>query len=150
LISGNGSNLQALIDGTRDASQSICADVVLVISNRSKAYGIQRAESAGIPFKVVLKSHYEDASGFETEIDRLLDEAKIDIVCLAGFMRVLSPKFVSKWRGHLLNIHPSLLPKYPGLNVQQQCLDAKDTESGCTVHFVDVSIFSLCIFIVLI
>lgn len=87
----------------------------------------------------MLKSQYENIQEFENAITKRLEAAKVDIICLAGFMRILSSKFVNRWQGRLINIHPSLLPKHPGMHAQQQALDSKDTETGCTVHFVDVS-----------
>lgn len=143
LISGNGSNLQALIDATRDSAFGCNADVVLVLSNKADAYGLQRAEAAGIPHKAVshlaFKGTADARAAFDAELTKELERARVDIVCLAGFMRILSKEFVGRWKGRLINIHPSLLPKYPGLHAQKQALDAvpRDNESGCTVHFVD-------------
>lgn len=86
---------------------------------------------------------YKDNLEYENEITKQLENAKVDIICLAGFMKILSPGFVSRWKGKLINIHPSLLPKYPGMHAQKQALDAKDTVTGCTIHFVDVSFNSI-------
>lgn len=135
LISGSGTNLQALIDTTRNSNYGIGADIVLVISNRSAAFGLQRAKNAGIP--AVFISAKKFGINYDMEISRYLEEYQIDIICLAGYMKILTANFVKKWIGKLINIHPSLLPKHPGLNVQQRALDAGDKESGCTVHFVD-------------
>ncbi|XP_067621275.1 trifunctional purine biosynthetic protein adenosine-3 [Eurosta solidaginis] len=137
LISGNGSNLQALIDACRDTSQGVHADVVLVISNKPDVMGIERAQKVGIPAFVVSHKLYAKREDFDAEVSRILMEYKVDLVCLAGFMRILSEKFVRQWKGRLVNIHPSLLPKHPGLKVQRKALEAGDKESGCTVHFVD-------------
>ncbi|XP_004527202.1 trifunctional purine biosynthetic protein adenosine-3 [Ceratitis capitata] len=137
LISGTGSNLQALIDASRDTSQGLHADIVLVISNKAGVLGLERAQKAGIPTVVVSHKQYAKREDFDAEMSRKLLEHKVDLVCLAGFMRVLSEQFVRQWKGRLVNIHPSLLPKHPGLKVQQKALDAGDKESGCTVHFVD-------------
>ncbi|KAM3962620.1 trifunctional purine biosynthetic protein adenosine-3 Gart [Aphomia sociella] len=137
LVSGNGSNLQALLDATKDPSQCMCAEVALVISNKKNAFALKRAEKAGIPSLVFNCTKYESREEFDRAISAALESHKIDIVCLAGYMRILSSEFVKKWKGRLLNIHPSLLPRHPGLQAQQQCLDAGDCESGCTVHFVD-------------
>lgn len=143
LISGNGSNLQALIDATRDTSSGANAEIVLVLSNKSDAFGLQRAEKAGIPNKTISHLEFKSSANPREEFDRALtaelERHQVDIVCLAGFMRILSTQFVRRWRGKLINIHPSLLPKYPGLHAQKQALDAKprDAVSGCTVHFVD-------------
>uniref|UniRef100_P00967 Trifunctional purine biosynthetic protein adenosine-3 n=2 Tax=Drosophila melanogaster TaxID=7227 RepID=PUR2_DROME len=137
LISGTGSNLQALIDATRDSAQGIHADVVLVISNKPGVLGLQRATQAGIPSLVISHKDFASREVYDAELTRNLKAARVDLICLAGFMRVLSAPFVREWRGRLVNIHPSLLPKYPGLHVQKQALEAGEKESGCTVHFVD-------------
>nr|XP_049694163.1 trifunctional purine biosynthetic protein adenosine-3 isoform X1 [Helicoverpa armigera] len=137
LVSGNGSNLQALLDTTREAAQCMCADINLVISNKKDAYALQRAQKAGVPSLVFNHKDYASREDFDRAVSEALEAHKIDIVCLAGYMRILSAEFVKKWHGRLLNIHPSLLPRHPGLNAQKQCLDAGDKESGCTVHFVD-------------
>lgn len=137
LVSGNGSNLQALIDTTRDISQCMCADISLVISNKRDAYALKRAEKAGIPSLVFNHKDYGSREEFDRAVSEALESNKIDIVCLAGYMRILSSEFVKKWHGRLLNIHPSLLPRHPGLDAQKQCLEAGDRESGCTIHFVD-------------
>ncbi|KAH8400611.1 hypothetical protein KR222_008374 [Zaprionus bogoriensis] len=137
LISGNGSNLQALIDASRDSAQALHADIVLVISNKPDVLGLKRAASAGIPSLVISHRDFSSREEYDAELTRHLVAARVDLVCLAGFMRVLSAPFVRHWQGRLINIHPSLLPKYPGLHVQQQALDAGEKVSGCTVHFVD-------------
>ncbi|KAH9634363.1 hypothetical protein HF086_010843 [Spodoptera exigua] len=137
LVSGNGSNLQALLDTTREAAQCMCADICLVVSNKKDAYALQRAEKAGVPSLVFNHKDYASREEFDRAVSEALEAHKVDIVCLAGYMRILSGEFVKKWHGRLLNIHPSLLPRHPGLNAQKQCLDAGDKESGCTVHFVD-------------
>ncbi|KAM8715736.1 hypothetical protein ACLKA7_002737 [Drosophila subpalustris] len=137
LISGTGSNLQALINAVRDSSQAVHAEIVLVISNKKDVLGLERASKAGIPSLVVSHRDFASREDYDTELTRHLEAARVDLICLAGFMRVLSVPFVRHWRGRLINIHPSLLPKYPGLHVQQQALDAGEKESGCTVHFVD-------------
>uniref|UniRef100_A0A0K8VAP6 Trifunctional purine biosynthetic protein adenosine-3 n=4 Tax=Bactrocera latifrons TaxID=174628 RepID=A0A0K8VAP6_BACLA len=137
LISGTGSNLQALIDACRDTSQGVLADIVLVISNKAGVLGLERAEKAGIASVVISHTEYAKREDFDAEMTKKLLEHNVDLVCLAGFMRVLSEQFVRQWKGRLVNIHPSLLPKHPGLKVQQKALDAGDKESGCTVHFVD-------------
>lgn len=137
LISGSGSNLQALIDATRTTIMGIGAEIVFVISNKENVFGLSRASAAGIPTSVLNHRDYKTREEFDASMTRALESQSIDIVCLAGFMRILSNEFVRKWKGRLLNVHPSLLPKYPGLNAQRQAIDAKDTCSGCTVHFVD-------------
>ncbi|CAG5038220.1 unnamed protein product [Parnassius apollo] len=137
LVSGNGSNLQALVEAAREPALCTCADIALVISNRADAYALKRAAAAGIPSLVFNHKEYSSREEFDRAISEALEKHKIDIVCLAGFLRILSAEFVDKWRGRLVNIHPSLLPRHPGLHAQRQCLAAGDTESGCTVHFVD-------------
>lgn len=137
LISGTGSNLQALIDATRNTTMGIGAEIVLVISNKENVLGVTRAKRAGIPTVCLLHSKYPSREVFDAAMDAELTAQNVDIVCLAGFMRILSAEFVRKWKGRLINIHPSLLPKYPGLHVQRQALQAGEKESGCTIHFVD-------------
>lgn len=143
LISGTGSNLQALIDATRNTNFGINAEIVLVLSNKSEAYGLKRAENANIPHKTISHLSFRSCAKPRVEFDRALtaelEKYSVDIVCLAGFMRILSEEFVRHWKGKLINIHPSLLPKYPGLDAQKQAFEdsPRDTVSGCTVHFVD-------------
>lgn len=132
LISGRGSNLQALIDAKQDAYQ-----VVLVVSNVPSAEGLEKARRAGIEALALDHKPYgKNREAFERDLDALLVERKIDIVALAGFMRVLTPYFVRIWSGRLVNIHPSLLPKYPGVNTHARALEAGDREHGATVHLV--------------
>jgi phosphoribosylglycinamide formyltransferase-1 len=134
LISGSGSNLQALID--RCADHSIPADIVAVISNRADAYGLERAASAGIATEVLNHREFPSREAFDTELQILIDSYRPDLVVLAGFMRILSAGFVDHYRGRLLNIHPSLLPNYPGLDTHRRAIEAGDAEAGATVHFV--------------
>ncbi|KAL6083367.1 hypothetical protein STEG23_011773 [Scotinomys teguina] len=134
LISGTGSNLQALIDSTRDPKSS--THIVLVISNKAGVAGLDRAEKAGIPTRVINHKLYKNRVEFDSAVDRVLEEFSIDIVCLAGFMRILSGPFVKKWDGKMLNIHPSLLPSFKGSNAHEQVLEAGVMVTGCTVHFV--------------
>uniref|UniRef100_A0A8C9AZ22 Trifunctional purine biosynthetic protein adenosine-3 n=1 Tax=Phocoena sinus TaxID=42100 RepID=A0A8C9AZ22_PHOSS len=134
LISGTGSNLQALIDSTREPSSS--AHIVVVISNTAAVSGLDKAERAGIPTRVINHKLYKNRVAFDTTVDQVLEEFSTDIVCLAGFMRILSGPFVRKWNGKMLNIHPSLLPSFKGSNAHEQVLDAGVTVTGCTVHFV--------------
>uniref|UniRef100_A0A452RIZ0 Trifunctional purine biosynthetic protein adenosine-3 n=1 Tax=Ursus americanus TaxID=9643 RepID=A0A452RIZ0_URSAM len=134
LISGTGSNLQALIDSTREPSS--CAHIVVVISNKAAVAGLDKAERAGIPTRVINHKLYKSRVEFDTAIDQVLEEYSTDIVCLAGFMRILSGPFVRKWDGKMLNIHPSLLPSFKGSNAHEQALEAGVTVTGCTVHFV--------------
>lgn len=137
LISGSGTNLQALINASRDSAQCLHSDIVLVLSNKADVMGVERARKAGIDTVVINHKNFKTREDFDAEMTKHLTNNRIDIVCLAGFMRVLSGSFVKQWRGRLINIHPSLLPKHPGLNVQKKALEAGDRESGCTVHFVD-------------
>ncbi len=140
LISGNGSNLQALIDAARETNYP--AEIKLVIADQENAYGLTRAANAGIEGIAIKRDDFSTRSGFEEEINKRLLEKEIEIICLAGFMRVLSAEFVEKWRGRMINIHPSLLPKYKGLNTHQRALEAGEKEAGCSVHFVETEIDS--------
>jgi len=132
LASGRGSNLEALLAAF--GPDEPLGRVALVISNRASAPALDKARAAGVE---ALHVAYGDGTTFEAEAGQALDAAGIDLVCLAGFMRILSPAFVRRYRGRLLNIHPSLLPAFRGLHAQRQALEAGVRESGCTVHFVD-------------
>ncbi|XP_037688097.1 trifunctional purine biosynthetic protein adenosine-3 isoform X2 [Choloepus didactylus] len=134
LISGTGSNLQALIDGTQGPNSS--AHIVVVISNKANVAGLDKAQRAGIPTRVIDHKLYKSRVNFDSAVDQILEEFSVDIVCLAGFMRILSGPFVKKWNGKMLNIHPSLLPSFKGSNAHEQALEAGVTVTGCTVHFV--------------
>ncbi|KAI1899698.1 hypothetical protein AGOR_G00064450 [Albula goreensis] len=134
LISGTGTNLQALIEQVKKPSSS--AEIVVVISNRPGVLGLKRASLAGIQTRVVDHKLYGSRSEFDSTIDRVLEEFSVEIVCLAGFMRILTGNFVRKWNGKLLNIHPSLLPSFKGVHAQRQALQAGARVTGCTVHFV--------------
>lgn len=134
LISGRGSNLQSLIDAC-DAPD-YPAEIVLVISNRPGAFGLERAREAGIRAVVIDHKAYASRAAFEADLDHALRDAGVEIVCNAGFMRLLTQGFVEAWQGRQLNIHPSLLPAFRGLHPQQQALDAGVSISGATVHFV--------------
>ena len=134
LLSGRGSNLQALIDACREPD--FPATIVSVISNNPDAPGLARAQKAGIETTVVNHRFYESRETFDAAITNGLDEARAELVCLAGFMRILTKSFVDRWRNRLLNIHPSLLPSFKGLDAQQQALDAGVKLAGCSVHFV--------------
>ncbi|MFV0360378.1 phosphoribosylglycinamide formyltransferase [Tropicimonas sp.] len=135
LISGGGSNMSTLLDSMGEAGHP--ARPVLVLSNRPEAGGIARAAGRGVPTAVVDHRPFGgDRAAFEAELQRVLAGHGADIVCLAGFMRVLTPAFVEGWAGRMLNIHPSLLPKYRGLHTHARALEAGDTEHGCTVHEV--------------
>ncbi|KAM6224032.1 trifunctional purine biosynthetic protein adenosine-3-like [Rhynchocyon petersi] len=134
LISGTGSNLQALINSTWEPNSS--AHIVVVISNKAAVVGLEKAERAGIPTRVINHKLYKSREEFDNAIDQVLEEFTTDIVCLAGFMRILSGPFVRKWNGKMLNIHPSLLPSFKGSNAHEQALESGVTITGCTVHFV--------------
>lgn len=134
LISGRGSNLQALIDAAR--APDYPAEIVLVISNVESAGGVAVARAANIETKIIPHKQFVSREAFDGALDEALREAGIDIVCEAGFMRIHSEWFVKRWEGKLLNIHPSLLPAFPGIRVHEQVLAAGVPESGCTVHFI--------------
>ncbi len=134
LISGRGSNLQALIDAAADPA--FPAEIVLVVANQGDAGGLARARAVGIRTEIINHRAFNAKQGFEASIDATLRGAQIDLICLAGFMRILSPWFVERWRDRLINIHPSLLPAFKGLDTHQRVLAAGARFTGCTVHFV--------------
>jgi phosphoribosylglycinamide formyltransferase-1 len=135
LISGRGSNMAALIEAAKEADYP--AEIVLAISNRPDASGLIRAREAGIATAIVDHRPFgEDRGAFERALDAQLDAHRIDLVCLAGFMRLLTPGFVQRWRGRLLNIHPALLPQFKGLDTHRRALEAGVKRHGATVHFV--------------
>ncbi len=133
LISGRGSNLQAIIDAT---GRSIPGQLCAVISNRPGAPGLARAVAAGIPVETVDHRKFSSRAAFEKELIKRIDRYDPGLVVLAGFMRVLTEGFVSHYRGRLMNIHPSLLPRFPGLDTHQRAIDAREQVHGATVHFV--------------
>lgn len=130
LISGSGSNLQAIIDA--DLPVTIRA----VISNRADAYGLTRAEAAGIPTAVLNHKSFPDRETYDAALQSLIDSYNPGLLVLAGFMRILSDGFVRHYEGRMINIHPSLLPKYRGLHTHARAIEAGDKEAGCSVHFV--------------
>lgn len=134
LISGSGTNLQAFIDAVSQGSLNL--ELSVVLSNKPDAFGLVRAESAGIPTVCLQHGHYPDRDSFDRAVAEKLDAWQPDLLILAGFMRILSAGFVAHYRGRILNIHPALLPAYPGLNTHQRVLDAGDRWHGSTVHFV--------------
>lgn len=134
LISGSGSNLQALIDGVADNSLPI--DLVAVVSNRPDVMGLERAAKASIPAEVLDHISFADRESFDRALMDKIDSYQPDLVVLAGFMRILTPEFTQHYLGRMLNIHPSLLPKYQGLHTHQRALDAGEKRHGVTVHFV--------------
>ena len=134
LLSGKGSNLQAIIDQI-DAGK-INAEIAAVISNRADAYGLKRAENAAIDNIVLDHSHFLDRESFDQSLAQIINSYSPDLVVLAGFMRILSDSFVEQFEGKLVNIHPSLLPKYKGLNTHKRALESGDKEHGASVHYV--------------
>ncbi len=135
LISGRGSNMSALIEAAR--AHDFPAEIAVVVSNKGDAAGIAKARAAGIPVDVVESRAFpKDRAGFEQALQGVLDQRSVDLVCLAGFMRLFTPQFVQRWHGRMLNIHPSLLPAFPGLDPHGQALQAGVKISGATVHFV--------------
>lgn len=134
LISGRGSNLKALIDAC--AHEDFPAQVVMVISNKADAPGLQFAKSANIPSQIIEHKAYETREDFDTALQDVLQDAGVELLCGAGFMRLLTDEFVDAWRDRMLNIHPSLLPSFKGINVHQRVLESGARISGCTVHFV--------------
>lgn len=130
LVSGNGSNLQALIDA------NLSGKIVGVISNKPEAYALQRAGNAGIATAVIEHKQYPNREDFDDVMHQQLLDWDVDLVVLAGFMRILSEKFVSAWEGKMINIHPSLLPYYKGMHTHQRVLNTGDQLHGCTVHYV--------------
>lgn len=136
LLSGRGSNFEAIADAVESGRISN-AQIVAVVSDVAEARGLARARERGLPAFAVERDPVGGREAHEAELERILGEARPDLLCLAGYMRILSPDFVARWRGRILNIHPSLLPKYPGLSPQRRALEAGERESGCTVHQVD-------------
>ncbi|MCS0493605.1 phosphoribosylglycinamide formyltransferase [Ancylobacter sp. MQZ15Z-1] len=134
LISGRGSNMMSLIEAA--AAPDFPAEIGCVISNRPDAHGVVRAQAANIPTRIVDHKAYEDRSSFDAALDEALTEEQIDVVCLAGFMRLLTRALVMKWTGRMINIHPALLPSFKGLNTHERALAEGVKIHGCTVHFV--------------
>lgn len=134
LISGEGSNLQALMDAAGD--DGFPAAIAVVISNKADAYGLARAQGARIPTHVIDHKDFPTREAFDDAVHGILARYKIDIVCLAGFMRMLSSAFVKRWQGRILNVHPSLLPAFKGMHAVHDALVAGAKETGCTVHVV--------------
>ncbi len=134
LISGSGSNLQALIDQSLQGQLNI--NICAVISNKADAYGLERAKNAGIPTHALDHKQFESREAFDTELQQMIDYYQPKLVVLAGFMRILTEGFTKHYDGKMLNIHPSLLPKYKGLNTHQRAIEANEKEHGVSVHFV--------------
>lgn len=134
LISGRGSNLQALIDACRDAAYP--AEIVIVISNEADALGLERAKAAGIATRIIPHRDFPDRPAFEAALTAAIETSGAGLVCLAGFMRILTDGFANRWRDKLVNIHPSLLPAFKGLDTHARAIAAGVRIAGCTVHFV--------------
>ncbi|MCB9988494.1 MAG: phosphoribosylglycinamide formyltransferase [Rhodospirillales bacterium] len=134
-ISGRGSNMEALIDACQ--ALDFPAQICVVFSNKPEAVGLAKAQAAGIATEVVDHRDFpKDKPGFEAAIQEKLAQYPVDLICLAGFMRILSADFIARWPGRIINIHPSLLPKFKGLDTHERALEAGETEHGCTVHYV--------------
>jgi phosphoribosylglycinamide formyltransferase-1 len=140
LISGRGSNLSALADACRTPDYP--ADIVLVISNRADAPGLETARERDLPLRVIPHKNFASREDFDAAVDEALRQADVALICEAGFMRIHSEWFVRRWEGRILNIHPSLLPAFPGIRVHEQALAAGVKVSGCTVHFLTAELDS--------
>lgn len=140
LISGSGSNLQALIDAC--AKPNYPAEIVTVISNRADAFGLQRAQKANIVSQVISHREFATRQMFDEVLHETLDASGAEFICLAGFMRLLTPEFVKKWEGRILNIHPSLLPAFKGLHTHRAAIETGVRFAGCSVHFVSAELDS--------
>tara|TARA_B100000686_G_scaffold35331_3_gene36899 strand:- start:1784 stop:2410 length:627 start_codon:yes stop_codon:yes gene_type:complete len=138
LISGNGTNLESMVNSLNE--KKISGRICCVLSNKEEAYGLVRAKKAGIPTEVVLNEDYGTREEFDNKLVNVLSKYNPQLIVLAGFMRILSPVFIKAFPGKILNIHPSLLPKYPGLNTHKRVLESSDEFHGVTVHFVDESL----------
>ena len=132
LISGNGSNLQSIIDKAKSIDLTICC----VISNKTDAFGLKRAAKVGIPCLALDEKLFDSKLSFDQEIIKVIDNYQAEVIILAGYMKILSADFISKYFGKILNIHPSLLPKFPGLNTHQRAIEASEKIHGVSVHFV--------------
>jgi phosphoribosylglycinamide formyltransferase-1 len=135
LVSGSGTNLQAMIDASRRGTMA--GRIAVVVSNKPGVKALERAAAAGIEAVVIDHRQYADRTAFEAALHEALTARRVDYVILAGFMRLLTPGFVSRWRGRIVNIHPSLLPAFPGAHAIRDALAAKAAETGVTIHFVD-------------
>ena len=133
-ISGRGSNMEAIINASK--SNDFPAEISLVLSNKPKALGLETAKLNNIPTAIVNHKDFDNKQDFENSILEILTNYPVDLICLAGFMRILSADFLNNYPDKVINIHPSLLPKFKGLNTHKRAIEAKETESGCTVHYV--------------
>lgn len=138
LVSGGGSNLQTIID--RIADNTINAEICAVISNKPDAYGIKRAQKAKIPTEIIDHSQYDSRESFDAELTRRIEKYQPELIVLAGFMRILTDDFVNHFYGKMINIHPSLLPKYRGLHTHKRALEAGDSEHGLSIHYVSAKL----------
>ena len=134
LISGRGSNMAALIEAAKDPAYP--AEIVLVASNRPDAGGLTTAQKAGIATAIVDHKQFKEREAFERELQKVLEAHRVEIVCLAGFMRLLTPWIISRWDGRMINIHPALLPAFKGLDTHERAIAAGVKEHGATVHYV--------------
>lgn len=141
LLSGRGSNFEALADAVKEG-RIPDAEIVAVVSENPQARGLEAARERGLPAWAIDFRGFPGRAAHEAAVRKVLDAARPDLLCLAGYMRLLSPEFVRAYEGRILNIHPSLLPKFPGLHVQRRAIEAGDAESGCTVHYVDAGVDS--------
>jgi phosphoribosylglycinamide formyltransferase 1 len=137
LLSGHGSNFQAIIDAVQ---HGLDVQIKAVVSNNSQAYGLERAKKAGIPAHAIDHKQFATRSDFEAALARQIDIYHPDVIVLAGFMRKFTPPFVARYKGKMINIHPSLLPKYPGLNTHERVLQAGETVHGVTIHYVTADV----------
>lgn len=138
LISGRGSNMAALIEAAADRAYP--AEVILVISNREEAEGLSFAKSRGISARVIAHTAFESREAHDAAIDAALTDAGAELICLAGYMRIMTAGLIEKWAGKMVNIHPSLLPAFPGLRTHERAIEAGVAEHGCTVHFVTAGV----------
>jgi phosphoribosylglycinamide formyltransferase-1 len=138
LVSGSGSNLQTLIDAI--AKGSLHAQICAVISNKTDAYALERAQQAGIPTEIIAHAQYETREDFDAELTRRIEKYQPKLIVLAGFMRILTADFVNHFYGKMINIHPSLLPKYRGLHTHKRALEAGDSEHGLSIHYVSAEL----------
>ena len=134
LISGRGSNLKSLIDACK--AEDFPAEIALVISNDTEAYGLKRAEEAKVPSYVISHKEFSTRDHFDDTMAKKIKKYNVDLICLAGFMRILGDKLIDQWKNKIINIHPSLLPSFKGMNIHQRVIDSGVKFSGCTVHFV--------------
>ncbi len=135
LVSGRGTNLQSILDQIQ--SGAIPAEIALILSNKKDAQALERGRKAGIQSKFVNPKDYANKAAYDTDLVKLLKAEGVDLICLAGYMKILTSEFIQAFSGRIINIHPSLLPSFPGLDVQQQAIDHGVKFSGCTVHFVE-------------